>query len=32
MIVRAATAGFGLAHVMEDAQLADGRLIRVLED
>jgi DNA-binding transcriptional LysR family regulator len=35
MIVRAATAGFGLAHVMEDrvrAQLADGRLVRVLED
>lgn len=35
MIVRAATAGFGLAYVMEDrvsAQLADGRLIRVLED
>jgi DNA-binding transcriptional LysR family regulator len=35
MIVRAATAGFGLGFVMEDqveAQLADGRLIRVLED
>jgi len=35
MIVRAAAAGFGLAYVMEDrvrAQLADGRLIRVLDD
>jgi DNA-binding transcriptional LysR family regulator len=35
MIVRAATAGFGLAYVMEDRireQLADGRLVRVLED
>ncbi|ACB95399.1 LysR family transcriptional regulator [Beijerinckia indica] len=35
MIVRAATAGFGLGFVMEDqvtAHLADGRLIRVLED
>jgi DNA-binding transcriptional LysR family regulator len=35
MIVRAATAGFGLGFVMEDhveAQLADGRLLRVLED
>ncbi|PWC91361.1 LysR family transcriptional regulator [Azospirillum sp. TSH100] len=35
MIVQAATAGFGLAFVMEDrvsAHLADGRLIRVLED
>jgi DNA-binding transcriptional LysR family regulator len=35
MIVCAATAGLGLAFVMEDhvqAQLADGRLLRVLED
>ncbi|MCG5238655.1 LysR family transcriptional regulator [Azospirillum doebereinerae] len=35
MIVRAATAGFGLCCVMEDqiaAHLADGRLVRVLED
>ncbi|ALA20325.1 MULTISPECIES: LysR family transcriptional regulator [unclassified Chelatococcus] len=35
MIVRAALAGFGLAIVMEDqvtAHLADGRLVRVLED
>jgi DNA-binding transcriptional LysR family regulator len=35
MIVRAATAGFGLGFVMEDqvrAHLADGRLVRVLED
>jgi len=35
MIVRAAAAGFGLGFVMEDQvaqQLADGRLIRVLED
>jgi len=35
MTVRAAMAGFGLAYVMEDrvkAQLADGCLIRVLED
>ena len=35
MIVRAAAASFGLAYVMEDrvrAQLADGRLIRVLDD
>lgn len=35
MIVGAATAGFGLAFVMEDhvaAHLADGRLVRVLED
>jgi DNA-binding transcriptional LysR family regulator len=35
MIVRAATAGFGLGFVMEDqvkAYLADGRLVRVLED
>ncbi|MFG1292543.1 LysR family transcriptional regulator [Xanthobacter versatilis] len=35
MIVRAATAGFGLGFVMEDqvaAEIADGRLVRVLED
>ncbi|MFC0409510.1 LysR family transcriptional regulator [Roseomonas elaeocarpi] len=35
MVARAAEDGFGLAFVMEDhvaAQLADGRLIRVLED
>jgi len=35
MIVRAATAGFGLGFVMEDqadAHLAEGRLVRVLED
>jgi DNA-binding transcriptional LysR family regulator len=35
MVARAADAGFGLAYVMEDqvaAQLADGRLIRVLQD
>ncbi|WP_454915579.1 LysR family transcriptional regulator [Xanthobacter sediminis] len=35
MILRAAAAGFGLAFVMEDqaeAHLADGRLVRVLED
>jgi DNA-binding transcriptional LysR family regulator len=35
MIVRAATAGFGLAFVMEDQaaqHLVDGRLVRVLED
>ena len=35
MIVRAAAAGFGLAIVMEDQaapHLADGRLVRVLED
>ncbi len=35
MIVRAAVAGFGLAYVIEDrvgAQLADGSLIRVLQD
>jgi len=35
MIVRAAAAGFGLGFVMEDQvaqQLADGRLIRVLQD
>jgi DNA-binding transcriptional LysR family regulator len=35
MIVRAATAGFGLGFVMEDqveARLADGRLVRVLAD
>jgi DNA-binding transcriptional LysR family regulator len=35
MIVRAAASGFGLGFVMEDQaaqQLADGRLIRVLED
>lgn len=35
LIVRAATAGFGLGFVMEDhvrAHLADGRLVRVLED
>ena len=35
MIVRATTAGFGLGFVMEDqveAHLADGRLVRVLED
>jgi DNA-binding transcriptional LysR family regulator len=35
MIVRAATAWFGLGFVMEDqvrAHLADGRLVRVLED
>jgi len=35
MIVRAAEAGFGLGFVMEDqvaAQLADRRLVRVLED
>jgi len=35
MVLRAATAGFGLAFVMEDqvaAHLADGRLVRVLED
>jgi DNA-binding transcriptional LysR family regulator len=35
MIVQAATAGFGLACLPEDlvsAQLADGRLVRVLED
>jgi DNA-binding transcriptional LysR family regulator len=35
MIVRAAIAGFGLGFVMEDhveAHLADGRLVRVLED
>jgi DNA-binding transcriptional LysR family regulator len=35
MIVRAAVAGFGLGFVMEDhvaACLADGRLVRVLED
>lgn len=34
MIVRAATAGFGIAYVMEDlvaAHIADGRLVRVLE-
>jgi DNA-binding transcriptional LysR family regulator len=35
MIVRAAAAGFGLGFVMEDyveAHLAEGRLVRVLED
>lgn len=35
MIVRAATAGFGLGFVMEDqvaGAIADGRLVRVLED
>ena len=35
MIVRAASAGFGLGFVMEDqveALIADGRLVRVLED
>jgi DNA-binding transcriptional LysR family regulator len=35
MIVRAATAGFGLAFVIEDqveAHIADGRLVRVLDD
>jgi DNA-binding transcriptional LysR family regulator len=35
MIIAAATAGFGVAFVMEDqiqAQLADGRLVRVLAD
>jgi DNA-binding transcriptional LysR family regulator len=35
MIIRAATAGFGLGFVMEDqveAHLADGALVRVLED
>ena len=35
MIVRAAEAGFGLCFVMEDQiarQLADGRLVRVLDD
>ncbi len=35
MILRAATAGFGLAFVMEGqaaAHIADGRLVRVLED
>ena len=35
MILRAAAAGFGLACVLEDqaeAYLADGRLVRVLED
>jgi DNA-binding transcriptional LysR family regulator len=35
MIIRAATAGFGLGFVMEDqvsAQIADGSLIRVLDD
>lgn len=35
MVARAAEAGFGLAFVMEDqvaGQLADGRLVRVLED
>jgi DNA-binding transcriptional LysR family regulator len=35
MILRAATAGFGLAFVLEDlaaTHVADGRLIRVLED
>jgi DNA-binding transcriptional LysR family regulator len=35
MIVRAAAAGFGLACVLDDhveAHLADGRLVRVLED
>ncbi|WP_174286365.1 LysR family transcriptional regulator [Sphingomonas bacterium] len=35
MIVRAASAGFGMAFVMEDqvaAQVADGRLVRVLDD
>lgn len=35
MIVRAAAAGFGLGFVMEDhvrADLADGRLVRVLDD
>jgi len=35
MIIRAAEAGFGLGYVMEDqvqAYLADGRLVRVLED
>jgi DNA-binding transcriptional LysR family regulator len=35
MIIRTATAGFGLGFVMEDhveGQLADGRLVRVLED
>ncbi len=35
MIVRAAAAGFGLGFVMEDqveAHIADGRLVRVLED
>lgn len=35
MIVRAATSGFGLGFVMEDRvqeELADGRLIRVLDD
>ncbi|MFG1378767.1 LysR family transcriptional regulator [Xanthobacter autotrophicus] len=35
MVVRAAMSGFGLAFVMEDqvdAQLKDGRLVRVLED
>jgi DNA-binding transcriptional LysR family regulator len=35
MIVKAAIAGFGMALVMEDhvrGQLADGRLLRVLDD
>ena len=35
LIVQAARAGFGLAHLPEDivaAELADGRLVRVLED
>ncbi len=35
MIVQAATAGLGLAYIMEDSvadHLADGRLVRVLED
>jgi DNA-binding transcriptional LysR family regulator len=35
MVARAATAGFGLAFVMENqvaAEIADGRLIRVLDD
>jgi DNA-binding transcriptional LysR family regulator len=35
MIIRAASAGFGLGFVLEDqveAHLADGRLVRVLED
>ncbi len=35
MVLRAAAAGFGLAYVLEDrvaAQVADGSLIRVLDD
>ena len=35
LILRAARAGFGLAFLMEDrmgADLAEGRLVRVLED